>query len=246
MSQSLELAVLDDDTVAVELSQLAESINDEHRGVIDCAKRSLHHARAAGDKLRNAKKKLGKHGDWESWLSNSIDFSRRTAQAYMRIARRWGELEAKADSLNAQGVAFLGIQKAMQLLAKPKAELPSRKTTPGYASALDQDEDSDAFPRPHIEISEESPGVSRIEAVEENGTSYAAKVVAPGVSEVEMTGAELRAFHTAFVAAVNRIRILVQDVRRIPGKSELHGSFEVLMSDLESAFNSLKEAFDRE
>lgn len=246
MSQSLELEVLLDDPVAIELSQLAESINDEHRGVIDCAKRSLHHAKAAGDKLRNAKKKLGKHGDWESWLSNSVDFSRRTAQAYMRIARHWGELEAKADSLNAQGVAFLGIHRAMQLLAKPKAQAPSKKAANGYASAFDQDEDSDAFPRPHIEISEESPGVSRVEAVEEDGSSYAAKIVAPGVPEDAMTEAELREFHTAFVAAVNRLRILVQDVRRIPEKSELHDSFESLMDDLESAFNSLKEAFDCE
>lgn len=246
MSQSLELEVLVDDPVAVELSQLAESINDEHRGVIDCAKRSLHHARTAGDKLRKAKRKLGTHGDWESWLSHNVDFSRRTAQAYMRIARRWGELEAKADSLNAQGVAFLGIHRAMQLLAKPKAEAPNKKITPGYVSAFDQDEDSDAFPRPHIEISEESPGVGRIEAVEEDGTSYASKIVAPGVSEDEMTEAELREFHTAFVAAVNRIRILVQDVRRIPGKSELHDSFEVLMDDLESAFKSIKEALTRE
>jgi hypothetical protein len=46
------------------------------------------------------------------WLKANVKFSERTAQAYMRVAKRWPELETKA-----QHVADLPYREALKCLA---------------------------------------------------------------------------------------------------------------------------------
>jgi hypothetical protein len=96
------------------LQVLAERINAEHAEALSAARASLIHARKAGQLLLEAKKQCG-HGDWLPWLTANVKVSERTAQAYMRVAKRWPELEAKA-----QATADLSIEDGLKLLAPPK------------------------------------------------------------------------------------------------------------------------------
>jgi len=100
--------------IAPTLATLATKANDEHRACLAAANSALEHARAAGDFLVQAKAQC-QHGTWTTWLAHNFDASKRTAQAYMRVAKRWPEIEAKA-----QGSALLSVDKALELLGDPK------------------------------------------------------------------------------------------------------------------------------
>jgi hypothetical protein len=77
------------------LAELAARINAEHNQAEAALKKGLQHAKNAGDLLIELKKQC-KHGEWLPTLKRYVKFSDRTAQAYMRVSRRWGELEAKS------------------------------------------------------------------------------------------------------------------------------------------------------
>lgn len=68
---------------------------------------------AIGQRLIEAKGMLA-HGEWLPWLTERVNYSERTAQNFMRLA--------KAYSSNPQLVADLGTSKAVALLALPEAE----------------------------------------------------------------------------------------------------------------------------
>ena len=53
------------------------------------------------------------HGEWLPWLTEKVEFSPRTAQNFMRLAREWS---------NTQTLADLGASKALTLLALPAEE----------------------------------------------------------------------------------------------------------------------------
>ena len=65
-----------------------------------------------GQRLTEAKAQLP-HGEWLGWLAERVEYSERTAQAFMRIAR---------ECSNPQLVADLGVRKALALLALPPSE----------------------------------------------------------------------------------------------------------------------------
>jgi hypothetical protein len=96
------------------LATLAEQINDHHRQAEAALRSGLEHALAAGRLLIEAKE-LCVHGTWGQWLAEHFEGSARTAQCYMRVAKRWPELEAKA-----QRVADLSFREAARLLAAPR------------------------------------------------------------------------------------------------------------------------------
>jgi hypothetical protein len=96
------------------LSKLAERINAEHRQAHAALCVGLEHAKNAGALLLEAKEQC-EHGQWLPWLEANVCFSIRTAQAYMRVAERWPELEAKA-----QGLAHLTFEQALDYLAEPR------------------------------------------------------------------------------------------------------------------------------
>jgi hypothetical protein len=77
------------------------------------------------------------HGQWLLWLKANVAFSERTAQGYMTVARRWEELEAKA-----QRVADLPFRDAVKLLAAP-AQPEADVQDPGFP---EPDEDDDVLP----------------------------------------------------------------------------------------------------
>lgn len=66
-----------------------------------------------GRRLIRAKELLP-HGDWLPWLEQEVEFSERTAQNFMRVAKEFGA--------NPQSVADLGMAKVLSLLALPEEE----------------------------------------------------------------------------------------------------------------------------
>lgn len=65
-----------------------------------------------GQRLIEAKAML-EHGEWLPWLTEQVEYSERTAQKFMKIAREYSNPSAVAD---------LGFRKALQLLALPESE----------------------------------------------------------------------------------------------------------------------------
>ena len=63
-----------------------------------------------GYKLIEAKEKL-QHGEWGEWLENKVEFSQRTANQFMRIAKEFGS--------NSQAISNLEITKVGLLLDVP-------------------------------------------------------------------------------------------------------------------------------
>ncbi len=68
-----------------------------------------------GQRLIEAKALLP-HGEWLPWLTERVEFSERTAQNFIRLAREWSNPQALAD---------LGATKALTLLALPPEERES-------------------------------------------------------------------------------------------------------------------------
>lgn len=68
-----------------------------------------------GKGLIEAKAKLS-HGEWLPWLTEQVEFSERTAQNFMKLARNWS---------NPQTLADLGAAKALVILALPPEERES-------------------------------------------------------------------------------------------------------------------------
>src|SRR5262245_28299414 len=100
----------------VSLPQLAAKINEAHAEAEAAIQAGLLRARTVGEMLLAAKAQLP-HGEWLPWLAANVAFAERTARAYMRVAKRWGELEAKSAT-----VADLTFRYGLQLLAAPKDE----------------------------------------------------------------------------------------------------------------------------
>jgi hypothetical protein len=80
------------------LKAIATDINEEHRLAVGAARRSLEHARRAGDLLIEVKSRLP-HGEWLPWLVANCEFSERSAQGYMRLAREWDTVSRWASDL---------------------------------------------------------------------------------------------------------------------------------------------------
>lgn len=63
-------------------------------------------------------KKIVKHGEWERWLDERVQFSPRTAQNYMRIHKEYEE--NGLNFLKTQASADLGYSQVVEILSLPK------------------------------------------------------------------------------------------------------------------------------
>ena len=99
-------------TNEIALDALAAKIRTEHGAVRDAAETATQHAIRCGKLLAEAKNELV-HGQWLPWLRDHCNLSERTAQAYMRLARKHGEF----DEGKAQRVADLPVREAMKAIA---------------------------------------------------------------------------------------------------------------------------------
>lgn len=89
------------------------TIDTVTREIIDLKRKAGESAVGIGQRLMEAKELLP-HGEWLPWLEQQVDFSERTAQKFMAIARGYEE--------NPQLAADLGSEKAFALLALPSEE----------------------------------------------------------------------------------------------------------------------------
>jgi len=108
-----------DIAITASLEHLADQIRDEHDRVGVALGRALSRAIQAGALLLDAKAQLP-HGAWLPWLERNCGLAERTAQAYMRLTRNRAALEEQ----NRNGVADIGVQQALKLLAERNVEAP--------------------------------------------------------------------------------------------------------------------------
>jgi hypothetical protein len=102
------------------LTDLAARIKVEHEAAASAIRDGMRHAIACGRLLIEAKEQL-KHGTWLPWLKDKCDVSVRTAQAYMRVARNFGDL---GDDTTPEQIADMSFRGALDLIAEeawPKA-----------------------------------------------------------------------------------------------------------------------------
>ena len=89
------------------LAVLPAAIKEGHAAVVHGLRTTLEQARAAGDKLAEAKKLVNKslgHGKWTEWLEINCPWaSPGTLRGYMFIARNWDKI------LNCQFIDVLTI-----------------------------------------------------------------------------------------------------------------------------------------
>lgn len=104
--------------VHADLAALAAQIARHHERARAAAADAVTHAIAAGGALLAAKAQIG-HGGWLAWLDANFDWSERTAQLYMHLARHREE---------AQRIAGLGIAGAARALSSGGQEQPVRAT----------------------------------------------------------------------------------------------------------------------
>ncbi len=100
----------------VSLESLAREINRHHAVSRQAAKNAVGQALEAGDKLLAAKK-LCSHGQWQKWLADNVEFSNRTARAYMRLSASRTALESKTAET---AVLDSTIDGALKFLSAPK------------------------------------------------------------------------------------------------------------------------------
>lgn len=99
--------------IGIKRNDAASKIHEMHEKACNCADQAIEFAIKAGELLLEAKEQT-RHGEWLPFVE-STGMSARTAQGYMRLAKH-------ADEVNTQGLAHLGIEKALKLLAEPKGQ----------------------------------------------------------------------------------------------------------------------------
>src|SRR4051812_10212213 len=99
-------------SLSVAVGNLAAEIDREHRACTAALADAVTHAIRAGQLLLETKEAVP-HGGWLRWLADNFDGSVRTAQTYMRFARR---------PEDAQRFAHLGIGGAARALSERKRE----------------------------------------------------------------------------------------------------------------------------
>ena len=102
--------------LALPARDIAHEINEAYAAANGLALEATEHAVRCGELLIEAKKQVG-HGRWYSWLNkNCPSISERTAQAWMRVARKW----PKWLEENPQRGADLPLREVLKLLAGPR------------------------------------------------------------------------------------------------------------------------------
>jgi hypothetical protein len=121
---SASLPVIRDDRLPI----LAAQINQAHDMASRSAQAAISHAIAVGEGLIEAKALVG-HGEWLPWLSENFDFSERTAQKYIRLAKHRDEVQS-----NTKETSYLAIDEALKHIGKANpqrvADLPIREGAP--------------------------------------------------------------------------------------------------------------------
>lgn len=137
------------------LGALVAEIRIEHEAAARDARAALEHAIRAGELLIAAKGQL-RHGDWLPWLERFFPASARTAQVYMRLAKR------------AEPAYFDSIDSALKALAEPSGqELTEPAALPEPRGTGRAPEQRAAPPEPELDDPEREAEVVTGQVVEE-------------------------------------------------------------------------------
>ncbi len=101
-----------DSSAGATLGDIADQIDEQHKGALTAARTALRHASECGRLLANAKSRVP-HGKWLDWLNLNTEVEPRQAQRYVRI---W----ANRDRLNTTSGTHSTISEAIKLISKPK------------------------------------------------------------------------------------------------------------------------------
>lgn len=101
------------DLIAAEIN----SIKDQTRTML------LYNSIEIGRRLIEAKA-LVPHGEWGTWLENSVDYSQRTANNLMKISQEYGsgQVSLFGEKAKSQALANLNYTQALALLSVPEEE----------------------------------------------------------------------------------------------------------------------------
>jgi hypothetical protein len=104
------------------LKQLATRIKAEHEQVVQTVRKSLDHAKKAGELLSKAQKELKKNTafKWGRWVEQECGIQERTASNYIRLYRNWSKIEKVADTSSLTVRAALAILKKRSRQKKGK------------------------------------------------------------------------------------------------------------------------------
>jgi hypothetical protein len=96
---------------------LAIDIKAEHREVGSALRKSLDHARKAGELLARAKEQIDANPEykWGGWLQKQCDIHERTANNYIRIHRHWAKIE---QAVKGGDISNLTVRAALTLIKK--------------------------------------------------------------------------------------------------------------------------------
>lgn len=108
------------------LDEMASEIKTEHDAVLHAVRKSLAHARNAGELLAKAKQQVKEtEFQWGKWVEKKCGIIERTANNYLRIYERWDEIEAKSKTQPGD-LARLTVRAALAMLKSthrpPKAQ----------------------------------------------------------------------------------------------------------------------------
>jgi len=122
------------------LDKLIKDIVKEHEQVGLSMKKSLNHAKKAGELLTQAKVEIDKsESKWSFWVKNKCGITDRMAANYIRIHKKWEKIEEKTAE-DGFDMADLTIRGALSLL-KSRSRVGKQKpvlTYPRLAILMEQ------------------------------------------------------------------------------------------------------------
>ncbi len=125
------------------LAALAPKVNRGHGAILTHQDHALQGACDVGRWLIEARDiVLALKGNWGEWIAKNCEFSRDTAERYMRIASNWDRVEAESAERP------LSIDRAFQFLrdADKAARPPRQKKTPPPAASSQQEKSTENVP----------------------------------------------------------------------------------------------------
>ncbi len=105
-----------DSSAGATLGDIADQIDEQHKGALTAARTALSHAIEAGHLLTKAKN-LVPHGEWLAWLGTRTAVGERQMQKYMRLYRRRAVLNANPGS-------HLTISQAVKIISTGRTKSP--------------------------------------------------------------------------------------------------------------------------
>lgn len=111
--------IVEADYTIVQERTLPVIISEIHIIEHNVAKTALEGAVEIGARLQEAKEKVG-HGNFEQWCQENLNYSKRTAENFMKVSREYGGSTGLISKT--QALADFSITKALSLLKVPEEE----------------------------------------------------------------------------------------------------------------------------